>query len=87
MAPEVWHAVLAVGDGETGWPELHLGWSRKQLVQMDAYKAISYHFLSLSTAEIAGYGVIQCSAWPRFLPDVPAAWQSLCGLAVDDASC
>lgn len=54
MAPEGWYVVLAVGDGESRWPELPLGRSRRQLVQKDTYKAVSYHFLSLSTAEIAG---------------------------------
>lgn len=54
MSPEGWHVVLAVGDGASGWPEMPLGRSGKQSVWRDAYKAVSYHFLSLSTAEIAG---------------------------------
>lgn len=64
MAWEEWNVVLAVGNGISGWPELPLGKSRMQLVRGDASKAVSYPFLSLSTAEIAGLwrDSVQCLA-------------------------
>lgn len=61
---EEWHIVLAVGNGISGWPELPLGRNTMQLVLSDASKAVSYQFLSLSTAEIAGLwrDSVQCLA-------------------------
>lgn len=44
-------------------------------------------FFLLVQLKLRVHGVIRCSAWPQLLPDVPAARQSLCGLAVDEASC
>lgn len=64
MAWGEWRVVLAVGNGISGWPELPLGRSRMHLLRSDASKAVSYQFLSLSTAEVAGLcrDSVQCLA-------------------------
>lgn len=81
MAWGEWHVVLAVGNGISGWPELSLGRSRSGVTLLKLYLT---NFFLVVQLKLQVCGVTQCSAWPWFLPGVPTAWHSPCGLAVDE---